>query len=138
MIGTKQRIVFVEGTKDSLDFLLYSEVYRESGFHVIPCGGCREVINAVKAKKQYAKLKGIEVYGVIDRDFRVQYEIDSLATDGIFCLKVAEVENLFVVPALLKIMQEQLGCVERDLAKPEELILELFVAQDLAQIRDVI
>mgnify|MGYP003701354715 FL=1 len=53
-------------------------------------------------------------------------------------MKVDEVENRFVVPALLKIMQEQLGLDESDLAKAEEFIKELFVAKKPAQIREAI
>ena len=78
LIGTQKKIIFVEGTKDSLDYLIYQELYKDDDYHVIPCGGCSQVINYVKAQKGYAKFAHINVYGIVDRDFRPQHEIDSL------------------------------------------------------------
>ena len=43
ILGSRQKIVFVEGTKESYDYKLYQEIYREKGYHVIPCGGCQDV-----------------------------------------------------------------------------------------------
>jgi hypothetical protein len=45
---------------------------------------------------------------LIDRDRRNQDEIASLENDGIKVLSVAEVENLFCVPEVLKLVAEQL------------------------------
>lgn len=98
IIGTRQKVLFVEGTKNSYDHYLYQEIYKDKGYHVIPCGGCQEVIRLVKAKRTYEKLNAINVYGIVDRDFRTEDEISALRGDGIYCLDVAEVENLIVVP----------------------------------------
>lgn len=126
IIGTRQKIVFVEGTKDSYDYKLYQELYRDSGYHVIPCGGCQDVVRLVKAKRTYEKLQAIEVYGIVDRDFRVDREIQALEDDGIYTLNVAEVENLFVVPELLEIMESQLGCDSGAADKAKQFIIDLF------------
>ena len=93
IIGTRQKVLFVEGTKNSYDHYLYQEIYKDKGYHVIPCGGCQEVIRLVKAKRTYEKLNAINVYGIVDRDFRTEDEISALRGDGIYCLDVAEVEN---------------------------------------------
>lgn len=140
IIGTRQKIVFVEGEKSSYDFLLYQELYRDKGYHVIPCGGCQEVVRLVKAKKVYQMLNSIEVYAIIDRDFRTEQEIEELRKNGIFCLNVAEVENLFLVPELLDIMEKVLICPDGTAQKAKDFIKNLFrentdnqVAQALAQ-----
>lgn len=48
-------------------------------------------------------------YGIIDRDFRSDYEIDKLNEDGIYTIKVAEVENLFLVEELLGVVNSIMG-----------------------------
>ncbi len=126
IIGTRQKVLFVEGTKNSFDHYLYQEIYKDKGYHVIPCGGCQEVIRLVKAKYTYEKLKAIEVYGIVDRDFRTEGEINSLQEDGIYCLRVAEVENLFVVPELLDIMEAAMACDKGTAQKAKDFITDLF------------
>ena len=138
ILGTRQKIVFVEGSNSSFDYKLYQEIYRDKGYHVIPCGGCQDVIRLVKAKKAYEKLQSIEVYGIIDRDFRTEREIDSLKDDGIFALNVAEVENLFVVPEILEIMEAQLGCDEGTADIAKQFITDLYNAVKNQQIAEAL
>lgn len=126
IIGTRQKVLFVEGTKNSYDYYLYQEIYKDKGYHVIPCGGCQEVIRLVKAKRTYEKLNAINVYGIVDRDFRTEGEISALRCDGIYCLNVAEVENLFVVPELLDIMEKALACESGAAQQAKEFINNLF------------
>lgn len=126
IIGTRQKVLFVEGTKNSYDHYLYQEIYKDKGYHVIPCGGCQEVIRLVKAKRTYEKLNAINVYGIVDRDFRTEYEISALQGDGIYCLDVAEVENLFVVPELLDIMETALACNSGAAQQAKDFIGNLF------------
>lgn len=126
IIGSRQKILFVEGTKNSYDYSLYQEIYKNKEYHVIPCGGCKEVIQLVKAKRTYEKLNMINVYGIVDRDFRTKEEISSLEKDGIYCLNVAEVENLFVVPELLDIMERVLACNSGTAQQAKEFIEKIF------------
>jgi ABC-type cobalamin/Fe3+-siderophores transport system ATPase subunit len=126
IIGTRQKILFVEGEKNSYDHFLYQEIFRDKGYHVIPCGGCQEVIKFVKSKRAYEKLNSIEVYGIIDRDFRTDEEIEALKKDRVYCLTVAEVENLFVVPGLLDIMAKQLGCTDGTAKTAKDFIVDLY------------
>ena len=127
IIGTRQKVLFVEGTKNSYDYYLYQEIYKDEGYHVIPCGGCQEVIRLVKAKRGYEKLKAINVYGIIDRDFRTEHEMSALQNDGIYCLDVAEVENLFVVPELLDVMETALACNPGAAQNAKAFIDKLFI-----------
>lgn len=68
----------------------------------------------------------INVYGIVDRDFRTKEEISSLEKDGIYCLNVAEVENLFVVPELLDIMERVLACNSGTAQQAKEFIEKIF------------
>lgn len=126
MIGTQKKIVFVEGNKDSLDYLLFQELYKDSNYHIIPCGGCAQVINNVKAKKGYSKLDYLEVYGIIDRDFRPESQLDSLRKEGIFSLDVAEVENLFIVPSMLEYVKEKLGKDDKVVNEIKEFVKQIY------------
>ena len=61
-----------------------------------------------------------------DRDFRTEDEISALRGDGIYCLDVAEVENLFVVPELLDIMETALACNPGAAQQAKDFIGNLF------------
>lgn len=102
ILGSRKPILFVEGEKNSLDTRLYSALYPE--YHVMACGSCTQVITRTKALQKTKSLHNIDVYGIIDRDYRTEYEIDSYKDDNIFTVQVAEVENLFLVEELIRII----------------------------------
>jgi len=114
VLGSRKPIVLVEGVKGSFDSKLYQAILE--GFLVIPSGSCTQVISTVRSLTSSSQIKNhhFEVYGIIDRDRRVEREIKSLKDDGIYTLEVAEVENLFCVPEIIKIVS---GRLERN---PEE------------------
>jgi ABC-type lipoprotein export system ATPase subunit len=134
IIGTRRKVLFVEGERNSYDHALYNEFYKDKGYHIIPCGGCSEVLRIYKAKKAYEKLNNIEAHCIIDRDFRAEAEITALKADGVNFLEVAEVENLFVIPALLDAMGKQFGCTLEAIQKAKEVIVELFNNKKAGQI----
>lgn len=107
ILGNRRPVLFVEGTADSYDTKLYSELYKE--YYVVPCGSCSRVIAQTKAMKANPQLHHLNCYGLIDRDFRSDYEIDKLREDGIYTIRVAEVENLFLVEELLGIVNSIMG-----------------------------
>ena len=92
------------------------------------------MIRIYKAKKTYEKLNDIDAYCIIDRDFRTDGEISALKSDGINFLEVAEVENLFLVPELLDIMEKQLLCDEGTAEEAKKFIYELYVQNKPNQI----
>lgn len=108
ILGSRQNVLFVEGTKDSLDTRLYSILF--PGFNVIPCGSCETVVERTKAfSKCSALTPWCKVKGLVDRDYRSEYEIGKNREDGIYTLNVAEVENLFIVEPLLRKMIRHMG-----------------------------
>lgn len=106
ILGSRKPIVFVEGENGSYDVSLYRAVL--NSYLVIPSGSCSQVIQNVKALRTSEELHYMEVSGVIDRDRRVEGEIQSLLEYGIYTLSVAEVENLFCVPEVITLVSEQL------------------------------
>lgn len=99
ILGNRKPVLFVEGTQDSYDTKLYSEIYKD--YYIVPCGSCTSVISRTKAMNNSSQLHNFECYGIIDRDYRTDYEIESYKRDNIYTLKVAEVENLFLIEELL-------------------------------------
>jgi len=107
VLGSRKPVVFVEGESGSFDSSLYRELL--SSFLVIPRGSCSEVIQSVKALKANSQIHHLDVFGVIDRDRRLQAEITKLEQGSIYVLEVAEVENLFCTEEVLKIVSERLA-----------------------------
>lgn len=107
VLGSRKPVVFVEGENGSYDVSLYKELL--SNFLVIPRGSCSQVIQSVKAFKANAQIHHLNVYGIIDRDRRVQAEITKLEQDSIYVLAVAEVENLFCTKEILDIVSTRLA-----------------------------
>lgn len=107
ILGNRQPIIFVEGERGSFDVQLYSALYPDH--YVIPCGSCTQVIARTKAFFANPGLHHHSVYGIIDRDYRSDYELDKYKKQHIYSINVAEVENLFLVEELIKTIAEHLG-----------------------------
>lgn len=107
VLGSRKNILFVEGEKNSYDTQLYTELYPD--YYVIPCGSCTQVIARTKVFKNNPALHHCQVYGLIDRDFRSEYEIEAFKADNIYTLNVAEVENLFLVEELIRWFADHMG-----------------------------
>lgn len=112
ILGSRKDVLFVEGERGSYDTELYTVLYPQ--YHVIPCGSCTQVIARTKVFNANTNLHHCKVYGIIDRDFRSDYEIEGYSSDNIFTINVAEVENLFLVEELIRIMANHMGKNEND------------------------
>lgn len=106
ILGNRQKILLVEGTPDkSIDRKLYSKIF--SGYNIIPLGGCSAIIQTAKSYNRMQGLHYKEVKAIVDRDRRTEEEISSLSSDGIFVPKVAEIENLFLLPEIIRIVAQK-------------------------------
>lgn len=104
IVGSRgQRVLYTEGDNyNSLDYQLYHEVYGQDWL-VIPRGGCSQVLDSVKAIGDTVNpLLGhpITAAGIIDRDFHPDTYFKKL--ERIYPLAVAEVENFFCTPEIVK------------------------------------
>ena len=111
ILGGRRRILFVEGTPNSLDLPLYGALF--TGLSVIPKGSCDEVIRAVKGLRGSYEHHHVEAVGLIDRDDRTEDEVSELAQDSIFALDVYSVESLYycsdAIDAVARRQAESLG-----------------------------
>lgn len=111
VLGSKEKILLVEGEKNSLDTKLYQAYY--SDYKVIGCGGCQQVVNRVRAFNTHTLNMHYDVKGIVDRDYRTDAEIAELQKDNIFVCQVAEVENLFIVPEVISHMAKVLATANK-------------------------
>lgn len=107
ILGSRKNVLFVEGERNSYDTQLYTELY--PNYHVVPCGGCMQVIARTKAFRNNPSLHDCDVYGIIDRDFRSDYEIEQYKKDHVYTINVAEVENLFIVAEVIRLIALHMG-----------------------------
>ena len=118
ILGARKRILFVEGVKGSLDFSLYSALF--SNLSVVPKGGCRDVVDAVKGLRGSYDLHHVEAFGLIDRDDRTDEDVEKLAEDNVFALEVFSVEALYYcsdsIRAVAARQADSFGCDADELA----------------------
>ena len=93
ILGARRRLLFVEGTRRSLDCRLYGALF--STVSVFPVGSAREVQEAVKGLRETAEVHSIRAFGAIDGDDRPTASIEKLARDGVFVLDASCVEGLY-------------------------------------------
>lgn len=134
LLGNRKNVLFVEGEKGSYDALIYSLLYKD--YYVVPCGSCTQVIMKTKAFNSTTILHHYKAYGIIDRDYRSNHEIEAYKKDNIFTLEVAEVENLFIVEEVVREIAKLHGKDEDDVfhAVKEYIIKDRFEKQIDTQI----
>ena len=99
ILGCRKPVLFVEGTAESIDTNLYRRIYPE--YHVLPRGSCHKVIESTRALRSADGFHGTQAFGLIDRDFRSDAELNALEKDGVLAIPVAEVENMFCMECVL-------------------------------------
>lgn len=107
VLGSRKPVLFVEGTRDSLDNRFYKLLYPEQ--HIIPLGSCEKVIQCTKSLREHQAYHHLNVFGLIDRDYRSADEIKALEENGLRTASVAEIENLFCVEEVIRFLAEKLN-----------------------------
>ncbi len=115
IIGSRKPILFVEGIKGSYDHAIYQYCY--PNYTVIPREGAKNVITSTIAIRNNQALHTIHAYGLVDRDYRSDAEIETLKKNGIKFIEVAEVENLLLIPKILKLIAKHIVFDEEDIYK---------------------
>jgi hypothetical protein len=106
IIGSRKNVIFCEGENGKLDSTIYQLIY--PNFHIIPRGGCDKVIEAIKGFTANTSLHHLSAYGIIDSDYKEDEEIESLRNQNIHTISVAEIENLFCIEPILRILAQHL------------------------------
>ena len=108
--GTRKPILFCEGTKNSLDYKIYSKLFSDFCF-VKPVQGHKQVIQYTKAYNKLQHLHGNRAYGIIDYDWMDEARVEKYKKKNIFVLPFNEIEMLLVDEEIVKFV---LGDDEQD------------------------
>ena len=113
LLGSRRKILFVEGTESSLDKPLYSLAFPMVS--VIPKGNCREVEQAVVAARAAEQLHWLKAFGITDGDGFDPSEIVDKRGRGVYALPYYSVEAIYFHPWMIdKIALRQASVVGVD------------------------
>ncbi|MCL9980738.1 MAG: AAA family ATPase [Bacteroidia bacterium] len=117
ILGSKRKILFVEGRTTSLDSQIYQLIYPDCS--VIPQGNCVQVEKAVEGIKGTEGIHWIDAFGLIDSDDRTPDQIQSLLKRGIASTPFYSVEALYyhlnIIQKVAKKISDLTGQDERTL-----------------------
>ena len=123
MLGARRKLLFVEGTENSLDCRLYRALF--PAISVIPVGSSRDVQEAVRGLRETEDTHSIEAYGVIDGDDRSAATIEALERHGIFALNASSVEGLYYCPdSIAAVARHQAHALELDQTEMQALAVQ--------------
>lgn len=98
ILGSRRKVLFVEGDEKSLDKPLYSIVF--PGTSVLAKGGCVEVENVVNGIRAAPNLHWVHAFGLVDNDRRSPEEIARLKARGVYATAVHSVESIYYQPEI--------------------------------------
>jgi hypothetical protein len=122
LLGSRQDILFCEGEIGSLDEQIYSILF--PGYTIKPVGGCLSVINFTKAFNRLP-MSNRKAIGIIDGDYISKQRLDLLQSEGIFPLRVPDVENLLLDEMILLKLELELGGKGDQASKTKKDILKM-------------
>lgn len=130
ILGSRKPVIFIEGTQGSLDLAIYQIAYPE--FTIKPMGGCSAVAQATKGFREGKVFHHVECLGIVDRDYLEEGQIESLKRSGIYVLKVAEAENILLIPEIITLVAEQL------LLNPQEVLtnVEKWIIEEFSRFKE--
>lgn len=100
IIGSRRRVLFVEGTTHSLDQPIYSLLFPTVS--VRSKENCREVARAVAGLRGTNELHRVEVFGIVDGDGVSSGVGIASQVDGLFPLEGYSIESLYYCEEVLR------------------------------------
>ncbi|MBL0119921.1 MAG: DUF4435 domain-containing protein [Saprospiraceae bacterium] len=107
---------------------MYQLIY--PNHHIIPRGGGDKVVEATKAFRANTALHHLTAHGIIDSDYKEPAEIAALLGHNIHTISVAEIENLFCIEPVLRIISEHL---EMDANDKVNEVIDFLIASLVAE-----
>ena len=118
ILGSRRKMIFVEGAAHSLDTPLYSLLFPQVS--VIAKASCRDVELAVRGLRSAPDMHWVSAWGIIDNDQRTPEEVEQLKAAGIWSLKHYSVESLYFHKTIIaKLAERQAALTSAD---PNELV----------------
>lgn len=128
LLGTRRPVLFIEGdATHSIDAKLYPLVFPRHS--VRPLGSCNKVIEATRSFCDMQQIHRLDSYGIVDRDRRTDEEVAYLRRKHIMVPEVAEIENIFMLESVIRIMAHIRGKqAERVVMKVKKNVMRMFAS----------
>ncbi len=130
LIGARRKILFVEGTEQSLDKPLYSIIFPMVS--IIPKGSCRDVEHAVAGTRGAESFHWLSTFGIVDGDGFVTEQIETKRGKGVYALPFYSIESIYYHPEIIKRIAERKSDVSGDNASN---LTEIALAAGVGAIR---
>lgn len=105
LLGARRSILFVEGTEQSLDKLLYSIIFPMVS--VIPKGSCRDVEHAVAGARGAESFHWLDVFGIVDGDGFTSDQVQVKRSNGVYALPFYSIEAIYFHPTIIRGVAER-------------------------------
>lgn len=128
LTGSRKPVLFIEGDARSIDSRLYPLIFPD--YMVQSLGSCNKVIEATRTFNDLTGLHKVDSMGIVDRDRRNDEEAAYLRRKHILVPEVAEIENMFVLEDVVRVMARRARKdAERSVGKVRKAIINLFRAE---------
>jgi hypothetical protein len=105
ILGSRRKILFIEGTDTSLDKPMYALLYPKVS--VRSRKSCKDVIQAVEGVKAVEGTHHAQSYGIVDNDGMSADRMQKLEAAGIYPLSMFSVESLYYCREILETLAAQ-------------------------------
>lgn len=100
ILGSRRRMLFVEGKASSLDLLLYQILF--PSLSIRTAGTCVEVERSVRGLRAATSFHWLTAIGLVDRDNRSDADCAELEKHGVVALEQYSVESLYYHPQTIR------------------------------------
>lgn len=127
LVGCREPIIFCESHDEyKYDSQLYKLLFPK--YKIVSVSGCDKVCMLTKAYKEIGLPQ--KAFGIIDRDYRSDEEVEILKEKDIYCIPFFEIENLLFSDNILSAMIEQYSITENKnevINEVEDKIIKKFI-----------
>jgi len=109
IIGSRRKLLFIEGTRASLDQPLYEILF--PGITIFPRASCRDVEHAVISIRDTSSVAWVSAFGIVDQDQLTIEKKAKLESQNVFALSVYSVEGLYYHPDIVAAAAERQAAV---------------------------
>lgn len=107
ILGSRRKILFIEGRKSSLDLQIYQILYPDISIRSV--GSCVEIERIVKGLNASENEHWISAIGIIDRDNRVDSDCNELIQSGVIPISQYSVESIYYHPVVFYCVLERVA-----------------------------
>lgn len=112
-ILSANQVLVTEGHEKSFDSIFYRWILQDHKVEIYPGGGCADVTAIVSKAGLWDKISSkIQLWGVVDADYRDDTYLETLRGESIHVLKYHEAEAYLCIPEILCAIAGRIGSQE--------------------------